>query len=151
MNHIHHQSNKSLSSSKRKKSYFLYFNVDSRYDQQSRKKSRRSDQFTIGNPAIVNGLQKSKCDSVRTSSKNHHTTTASVLNNNTIAASSALTHKQGVATLNIREARTKPTSPDRSLLLLHNSYNSKKSMAGGGGGNASTTMSNNPNMYLIAN
>jgi hypothetical protein len=70
------------------------------------------------------------------------------LNNNTIAASSALTHKHGVATLNIREARTKPTSPDRSLLLLHNSYNSKKSMAGG---NASTTMSNNPNMYMIAN
>ena len=32
--------------------------------------------------------------------------------------------------MNIREARTKPTSPDRSLLLLHNSYNqpSKKSI-----------------------
>jgi hypothetical protein len=82
---------------------------------------------------------------VRTSSKNNHTTTASVLNNNTIAATSALTHKQGIATLNIREARTKPTSPDRSLVLLHNSYNSKKSMAGVSGTGATT------NMYLIAN
>jgi len=83
----------------------------------------------MGNPAIMSGLQKSKCDSVRTSSKNHHTTTAAVLSNaanNTIG--SALS--KGGATLNLREARTKPTSPDRSLLLLHNSYNqpSKKSI-----------------------
>ena len=91
----------------------------------------------MGNPAIMSGLQKSKCDSVRTTSKNHHTTTAAVLSaaaaSNTIGsmgASALSTSKGGQATLNIREARTKPTSPDRSLLLLHNSYNqpSKKSI-----------------------
>ena len=152
--HIHQQSNKSLSSSKRKyyisfSIIFPYLNLDSRYDQQSRKKSRRSDQFSIGNPAIISGLQKTKCDSNRTASKNHHSTTSSVLQsqNNTIGsiAASAMA-KFGGATLNIREARTKPTSPDRSLLLIHNSYNqpSKKSM--GGAGNSTQT-----NMYLMAN
>lgn len=45
-------------------------------------------------------------------------------------------------TLNIREARTKPTSPDRSLLLIHNSYNQSKK-----GVNTTT----HPNMYLVAN
>ena len=84
----------------------------------------------------MSGLQKSKCDSVRTSSKNHHTTTAAVLSaaavNKTIGSlgNSSLSTKNGQATLNIREARTIPTSPDRRVLLLHNSYNqpSKKSI-----------------------
>lgn len=49
---------------------------------------------------------------------------------------------KGGATLNMREARTKPTSPDRSLLLLHNSYNqpSKK-----------VPIANSTNIYLAAN
>jgi hypothetical protein len=76
----------------------------------------------MGNPAIVPGLQKTKCDSNRTSSKNHHQTTSSILNNNTLGHAAASAMSKG-ATLNLREARTKPTSPDRSLLLIHNSYN----------------------------
>lgn len=89
---------------------------------------------------MVNGLVKSKCDTNRTQSKNHHSTTNSMMmqNNLTLAAASAL--NKG-ATLTIREARTKPTSPDRSLLLIHNSYNqpSKK------------TINTPGNMYLAAN
>lgn len=42
--------------------------------------------------------------------------------------------------MNIREARTKPTSPDRSLLLIHNSYNL-----------ASKKGATHANMYLAAN
>lgn len=90
---------------------------------------------------MVNGLLKSKCDTNRTQSKNHHSTTNSMMQNNlTLAAASAL--NKG-ATLTIREARTKPTSPDRSLLLIHNSYNqpSKKTI----------TSSTPGNMYLAAN
>lgn len=45
-------------------------------------------------------------------------------------------------TLNIREARTKPTSPDRSLLLIHNSYNQTKK---------ATNTSTHANMYMVAN
>ena len=92
----------------------------------------------MGNPAIMSGLQKTaKCESVRTTSKNHHSTTTSVLNvavNNTIGSLAASAMSKGGApgqqTLNIREARTKPTSPDRSLLMINNSYNqpSKKSI-----------------------
>jgi hypothetical protein len=64
-----------------------------------------------------------------------------MLNNNTISAAAASAIAKG-ATMNIREARTKPTSPDRSLLLIHNSYNqpSKKS-----------NQTSHTNMYMAAN
>ena len=70
---------------------------------------------------MVAGLQKTKCESNRTNSKNHHSTTNSVINS-TIGSAAASAMAKG-ATMNIREARTKPTSPDRSLLMIHNSYN----------------------------
>ena len=68
----------------------------------------------MGNP----GSNKPKCESNRTSKKNSP--------NNTISNSKG--------TLNIREARTKPTSPERSLVLI-NSYNNQSKQ-------------NNPHVYL---
>jgi hypothetical protein len=70
------------------------------------------------------GSQKTKCESNRTSKKNSP--------NNTISNPTAVNKN----TLNIREARTKPTSPERSLVLI-NSYNQGKK------GGAS-----NPNVFL---
>lgn len=57
------------------------------------------------------------------------------------AAASAMA--KGGATLNLREARTKPTSPDRSLLMLHNSYNNPQKKA--------APIANSTNIYLAAN
>ncbi|CDW78202.1 protein kinase domain containing protein [Stylonychia lemnae] len=73
------------------------FQIDSKYDQQQKKKSRGSDQFQI------NSNQRSKCESNRNSKKNSP--------NNTINTSKG--------TINIREARTKPTSPERSYVLIN--------------------------------
>ena len=52
------------------------------------------------------GSHKTKCESNRTSKKNSPI-------NNTISATTAKN------TLNIREARTKPTSPERSFMLIN--------------------------------
>ena len=65
------------------------------------------------------------------------------MQNNTLGSAAASAMSKG-ATLNIREARTKPTSPDRSLLLIHNSYNQPSKKVGTVGGT-------HANLYLAAN
>jgi hypothetical protein len=63
------------------------------------------------------------------------------LNNNTLGQVASSAMSKG-ATLNLREARTKPTSPDRSLLLINNSYNQPSKKA---------PMTNAASIYLQAN